>query len=190
MPARRARRLTPRPSGGFRSAAGAVGCTSRAPAGPPSRAGAASRRRGSEASDPVLAEYFGHVSFVRPRMASRAICGRAPTSPTSPPRTIRSWKIDLSDDVIGAWRAEGDRGGDDHPGLGPAAGAGRRRRDRRARRRGRGPGARAGRPLHAGGRRRRRGFGDELYLEIRLWDRTLRQIATESLYADEGPPDG
>jgi hypothetical protein len=27
-----------------------------------------------------------------------------------------------------------------------------------------------------------RGFGDELYLEIRLWDRTLRQIATESLY--------
>jgi hypothetical protein len=29
-----------------------------------------------------------------------------------------------------------------------------------------------------------RGFGDELYLEIRLWDRTLRQIATESLYAE------
>ncbi len=27
-----------------------------------------------------------------------------------------------------------------------------------------------------------RGFGDELYLEIRLWDRTLRQIAAESLY--------
>jgi hypothetical protein len=26
------------------------------------------------------------------------------------------------------------------------------------------------------------GFGDELYLEIRLWDRTLRQIAAESLY--------
>ena len=29
-----------------------------------------------------------------------------------------------------------------------------------------------------------RGFGDELYLEVRLWDRTLRQIAAESLYAE------
>ena len=27
-----------------------------------------------------------------------------------------------------------------------------------------------------------RGFGDELYVEIRLWDRTLREIASESLY--------
>jgi hypothetical protein len=29
-----------------------------------------------------------------------------------------------------------------------------------------------------------RGFGEELYLEVRLWDRTLRQIASESLYAE------
>jgi hypothetical protein len=29
-----------------------------------------------------------------------------------------------------------------------------------------------------------RGFGDELYLEIKLWNRTLRPIASESLYAE------
>ena len=28
------------------------------------------------------------------------------------------------------------------------------------------------------------GFGDDLYLEVKLWDRTLRQIASESLYAE------
>jgi hypothetical protein len=32
------------------------------------------------------------------------------------------------------------------------------------------------------------GFGDELYLEVRLWDRRLREVAAESLY-DEPEPD-
>jgi hypothetical protein len=31
-----------------------------------------------------------------------------------------------------------------------------------------------------------RGFGDDLYLEVKLWDRTLRQIAAESLYDEAG----
>jgi hypothetical protein len=31
-----------------------------------------------------------------------------------------------------------------------------------------------------------RGFGDDLYVEIKLWDRTLRQIAAESLYDEPG----
>jgi hypothetical protein len=30
-----------------------------------------------------------------------------------------------------------------------------------------------------------RGFGDDLFVEVKLWDRTLREIAAESLY-DEG----
>jgi hypothetical protein len=29
-----------------------------------------------------------------------------------------------------------------------------------------------------------RGFGDDLFLEIKLWDRVLRPIASESLYAE------
>ena len=28
------------------------------------------------------------------------------------------------------------------------------------------------------------GFGDDLYLEVKLWNRTLRPIASESLYAE------
>ena len=31
------------------------------------------------------------------------------------------------------------------------------------------------------------GFGEELFLEIKLWNRSLQQIASESLYADEEP---
>ena len=29
-----------------------------------------------------------------------------------------------------------------------------------------------------------RGFGDDLYLEVKLWDRLLRESASESLYAE------
>ena len=29
-----------------------------------------------------------------------------------------------------------------------------------------------------------RGFGDDMFLEVKLWDRMLRQIASESLYAE------
>ena len=54
---------------------------------------------------------LGLLRAPRGRRARRA-ARPAPTSPTSPPRTTRDWKIDLSDDVIGAWRAEGERGGD------------------------------------------------------------------------------
>jgi hypothetical protein len=36
------------------------------------------------------------------------------------------------------------------------------------------------------------GFGDDLYLAVKLWDRRVRQLASESLYADgddEDPED-
>ena len=81
------------------------------------RATEPTERRRAQGGRAGLGPGAGRV--LRPRLlrASRGWragrpAGRAPTSPASPPRTIRSWKIDLSDDVIGAWRAEGDRGGD------------------------------------------------------------------------------
>ena len=92
------------------------------------------------------------------------------------------WKIDLSDDVIGDWRAEGERGGDITLiwGLPMVRGA---------------VAATAeldGEVLDQGAVQEGRftllaidavrGFGDDLYVEIKLWDRTLRQIAAESLY--------
>ena len=39
-----------------------------------------------------------------------------------------------------------------------------------------------------------KGFGDDLFLEVRLWDRRLNEVAAESLYAedetDAEPPGG
>lgn len=33
------------------------------------------------------------------------------------------------------------------------------------------------------------GFGDDLFLEIKLWNRRLQEIASESLYADDEDDD-
>jgi hypothetical protein len=38
------------------------------------------------------------------------------------------------------------------------------------------------------------GFGDDLFLDVKLWDRSVRELASESLYADsdsdEDEPEG
>ena len=38
------------------------------------------------------------------------------------------------------------------------------------------------------------GFGDDLFLDVKLWDRAVRELASESLYADsesdEEEPEG
>jgi hypothetical protein len=137
---------------------------------------------GEQASDPVLVEYFGHVSFVRPQDGEpgdlRASADFTGVTAEDNPQ----WKIDLSDDVIGAWRAEGDRGGDITLvwGLPLVRGAVAATAELDGEVLDQAP-VQDGRftliAVDAVG-----GFGDELYLEIRLWDRTLRQIATESLY--------
>jgi hypothetical protein len=138
----------------------------------------------SEREEPAPAsiEYFGWVSFDRPddgepgEMRAKADFTDV-TAEDNP-----DWKIDLSDDVIGDWRAEGDRGGDITLiwGLPMVRGA---------------VAATAeldGEVLDQGAVQEGRftllaidavrGFGDDLYVEIKLWDRTLRQIAAESLY--------
>ncbi len=127
-------------------------------------------------------EYFGHVSFVRPEDGEpvdlRASVDFTDVTAEDNPQ----WKIDLSDDVIGAWRAEGDRGGDITLvwGLPLVRGAVAATAEL--------DGEVVDQAPVQDGRFTLiavdavRGFGDELYLEIRLWDRTLRQIATESLY--------
>jgi hypothetical protein len=33
------------------------------------------------------------------------------------------------------------------------------------------------------------GFGDDVFLDVKLWDRRLREIASESLYADDDAGD-
>src|SRR5919198_1459675 len=75
-------------------------------------AGGSEPDHAQQASGPVLVEYFGWVSFERPPDGEpgemRASADFTDVTAEDNPQ----WKIDISDDVIGAWRAEGDRGGD------------------------------------------------------------------------------
>jgi len=134
------------------------------------------------ASGPVRVEYFGWVSFERPPDGEpgelRASADFTDVTAEDNPQ----WKIDLSDDVIGTWHAEGDRGGDITLvwGLPMVRGAVAATAEL--------DGEVLDQAAVQDGRFTLvavdavRGFGDELYLEIKLWDRTLRAIATESLY--------
>jgi len=124
--------------------------------------------------DEAPVEYFGHVSFER-------------TDDQEEPGKLRGqadftdvvaddnpdWQVDLNDDVVAKWFAGGSRGG-------VAATA-----------------ELDGEVVDQVGIDDGRftlvavdavtGFGDDLYLEIVLWDRTLqRVIARESLYAEGG----
>jgi hypothetical protein len=141
---------------------------------------------GEEDPGGVLVEYFGWVSFERPGEGEpgdlRAMADFTDVTAEDNP----DWKIDLSDDVIGAWRAEGDRGGDITLvwGLPLVRGAVAATAEL--------DGEVLDQAAVQDGRFTLvavdavRGFGDDLYLEIKLWDRTLRQIASESLYDEPG----
>ena len=127
-------------------------------------------------------EYFGHVSFERPSKGEprdlRASADFTDVTAEDNP----DWRIDLNDDVVGAWRAEGERGGNVTLvwGLPLVRGAVAATAEL--------DGEVLDQAAVEDGRFTLvavdavRGFGDELYLEIKLWDRSLREIATESLY--------
>jgi hypothetical protein len=137
---------------------------------------------GEQAGAPAVVEYFGWVSFERSSDGEpgdlRARADFTDVTAEDNP----DWKIDLSDDVVGAWRAEGDRGGDVTLvwGLPMVRGAVAATAEL--------DGEVLDQAAVKDGRFTLlavdavRGFGDELYVEIRLWDRTLREIAAESLY--------
>ena len=129
-------------------------------------------------------EYFGWVSFERPEDRE--------------PRELRSsadytdvtaddnpdWRIDLSDDVIGSWRAEGERGGDitlvwGLPLVRGAVAATAELDDEVVDQAAVTDGRFTLLAVDAV-----QGFGDELYMQVKLWNRTLREIASESLYAE------
>lgn len=138
---------------------------------------------GDEAgSGPI--EYFGWVSFERPEEGEpRDLESKADftdvTAEDNP-----DWKIDLSDDVIGAWRAEGDRGGDITLvwGLPLVRGAIAVTAEL--------DGEVLDQAAVTDGRFTLvavdavSGFGDDMYLEVKLWNRLLRETASESLYAE------
>jgi len=137
-----------------------------------------------EAGEATAVEYFGWVSFERSDdeepTGLRASADFTDVTAEDNP----DWKIDLSDHVIGTWRAEGERGGDITLvwGLPLVRGAIAATAEL--------DGEVIDQAAVTDGRFTLvavdavRGFGDELYLEVKLWNRTLRPIAAESLYAE------
>jgi hypothetical protein len=130
----------------------------------------------------VLPEYFGWVSFDRPNAGEptdlRAKADFTDVTAEDNP----GWRIDINDDVIGRWRADARRGGDvtliwGLP-LVRGAVAATAELDEEV----------VDQTPVTDGRFTLvavdavEGFGDELYLKVRLWDRSLREVASESLY--------
>ena len=143
--------------------------------------------RGSGDVEGGIPEFFGHVSFARlgegePGELTASTDFTDVTAAENP-----DWQVDLNDDVIGAWRADGGRGGDVtliwgtpliRGALAATAELAGDVVDQAAVNDGRFT-LLAVDAVH--------GFGDDIFLEVKLWDRRLREIASESLYAE---PDG
>ncbi|HEY7150500.1 MAG TPA: hypothetical protein VH391_02350 [Solirubrobacterales bacterium] len=137
---------------------------------------------GEQAGAPAAVEYFGWVSFERSPEGEPAELRASADFTDVTAEDNPDWKIDLSDGVIGAWRAEGERGGDFTLvwGLPMVRGAVAVTAELDGEVLDQAPVQDGRFTLVAVDAVR--GFGDKLYLEVRLWDRTLRQIAAESLY--------
>src|ERR1700743_884651 len=142
-------------------------------------------------SDEGTLELFGHVSYALPIGEGEATDFRATADFTDVlAEDNPDWKIDLNDDVIGRWRGENGRAG-----AAPRGG---------------------GRPLVRGAvaataeldgdtvdqeeiNRDRftlialdalEAYGDDVFMEVKLWSRRALELAAESLYAEPEPEDG
>jgi len=141
-----------------------------------------------EGSAPI--EFFGHVSFERPTDEDEPADLRATADFTDVIADDNpDWKIDINEDVIGTWHADAGRGGEItlvwglplvRGAIAATAELGSDVVDQT--------------PIHEGrftliAVDAVKGFGDDLFLEIRLWDRRLNQVASESLYDEPGDED-
>jgi hypothetical protein len=141
--------------------------------------------RGASEVDGIVPEFFGHISFHHdpdgePGELVPSVDFTDVTAEENP-----EWQVDLNDDVVGAWRADGGRGGDVtlvwgtpmvRGALAATAELAGEVVDQAAVIEGRFT-LLAVDAVH--------GFGDDVFLDVKLWDRRLRAIASESLYADE-----
>ena len=146
---------------------------------------------GAGAVEGTVPEFFGHVSFERtgedeePTELTATADYTDVTAAENP-----DWQMDLNDDVVGEWRADGGRGGEVtliwgtplvRGALAATAELDGEVIDQAAVNDGRFT-LMAVDAVH--------GFGDELFLEIRLWNRRLQELAMESLYAEADDEDG
>jgi hypothetical protein len=145
------------------------------------------------ASDEGTLELFGHVSYELPSGESEPTAFAATADFTDVlSEDNADWKIDINDDVIGRWRGENGRAGAvtlvwGRPLIrgavaataeldGEAVDQEEISRDRFT--------LIALDALEA--------YGDDIYMEVKLWSRRAQELAAESLYAtdDEDEPEG
>jgi hypothetical protein len=145
-------------------------------------------RSAGEGDEEGPIEFFGHVSFTRPSEEDEPTDLFATADFTDVVADENpDWKIDLNEDVIGAWRSDAGRGGDVtlvwgiplvRGAIAATAELGDDVLDQTPMQEGR---------FTLVAVDAVKGFGDDLFLEVRLWDRRLNEIASESLYEEPGP---
>lgn len=145
--------------------------------------------RGSGEVDGVVPEFFGHVSFARISDGEPGELTPFVDFTDVTAEENGDWQVDLNDDVIGTWNADGGRGGDVTLIWGTPLVRGAIAATAEL------EGEVVDQTAVNDGRFTLiavdavTGFGDDIYLDVKLWDRRLREIASESLYADEGEDD-
>jgi hypothetical protein len=131
-------------------------------------------------------ELFGHVSYVQPPEGEPSDL-RAKADFTDVLAEDNSdWRIDLNDDVIGRWRGENGRAGDvtlvwGRPLIGGAVAATAELEMETVDQEAISNGRFTLLALDA-----LQGYGDDIFLQVKLWSRRGLEVASESLY-DEPP---
>lgn len=141
---------------------------------------------GDQAGDAGQIEWFGYVSFARPEEGEPTDFNAAADFTDVIAADNPDWKIDLNEEVVGSWQGEGSRKGDVTLVWGKPLVRGS---------------AAATAELGGGVIDQTpviddrftliavdavKGFGDDLYLEVRIWNKRATELAAESLY---DPPD-
>jgi hypothetical protein len=136
----------------------------------------------AEGPDGAL-ELFGHVSYVLPEGGQPAEFGAKADFTDVLAEANPEWKIDLNDDVIGRWRGENGRAGDvtlvwGRP-LVRGAVAATAELDHEA----------VDQEVVSQERftlialDALEGYGDDVFMQVKLWSRRAQELASESLYA-------
>ena len=140
-------------------------------------------------TEPILVEYYGWVSFVRPQDGEPGDFRASAEFTDVTSEDNPDWQVDISDDVIGTWKSEAGRGGDVTLvwGLPLVRGAVAATAELDGEVVDQSPVQDGDFTLVAVDAVH--GFGDDAYLTVKLWNRRLGEVASESLYDEAEPED-
>ena len=153
------------------------------PSAPGEDASGCPARRGRGREEGTELELFGHVSYVQPEGGDPADFRANADFTDVLAKDNPDWRIDLNDEVIGRWRGENGRAGAvtlvwGRP-LIPGAVAATAELDLET----------VDQELVSKDRftlialDALEGYGDDIYMQVKLWNRRAQELAAESLYA-------